>query len=382
MNKTNQTNKSRNAIAAVIAVALLATGTFAWQSFDQEALNESIIKGGLPGARLHDDFKGVDKDVFVENYMSEEEGGEATFVRVRLDEYMEIGVDAGIHEENADLTGDRKVQVYRGDISNIMPTEEPHITDETTWDTFVLHSGSDGNVNVQGSSYRIRDYRDLKLAGQGSTKTYLPTFNKNSASEEAQVNGTIEGLDGLISTPADAYSDYLAPVTTVGDAEYYIEAGTEETQLPEHLKEDGETLYELSYNFGDAFYKVVDVTHEPQEAIVPTKDVISMKDWLDLEEDQQTGAYWVYDADGWAYWAQPLMPQEATAVLLDEIETISDMRGVPYYYAVYVTGHFATLEDLGKKNAETEEEKGFYADITTNGETLLNKLVEASKVQP
>ncbi|MBC8545290.1 hypothetical protein, partial [Bianquea renquensis] len=97
------TTKKRKAISAVMAVAvtaaILLVGTFAWQSISQTALNEAIVNYVNPGGRLHDDFNGVNKDVYVENFMSADEaGGVPIYARVRLDEYLEIGWGAGIKD--------------------------------------------------------------------------------------------------------------------------------------------------------------------------------------------------------------------------------------------------------------------------------------------
>ena len=80
-------------LAAVIALG----GTFAWQSISQTALNEAMDTIN-PGGRLHDDFNGSNKNVYVENFTKD---GTAIFARVRLDEYMEIGI---ITRKNTTLT--------------------------------------------------------------------------------------------------------------------------------------------------------------------------------------------------------------------------------------------------------------------------------------
>ena len=54
--------------------------------------------GANPGGRLHDDFSGPGgtKDIYVENF-----GSQPIYARVRLDEYMEIGI---ITRKNTTLT--------------------------------------------------------------------------------------------------------------------------------------------------------------------------------------------------------------------------------------------------------------------------------------
>ena len=63
------TSKKKIAASAVevgTAAVLALGGTFAWQSISQEALNEAMDTIN-PGGRLHDDFNGQNKDVYVEN---------------------------------------------------------------------------------------------------------------------------------------------------------------------------------------------------------------------------------------------------------------------------------------------------------------------------
>lgn len=72
-------------ISAILVVALLVGGAFAWTDFTQSKTNK--FKGTTDAdVTLHDEFDGINKDVFVEN-----SGTSVVYVRIRLDEYMEIG---------------------------------------------------------------------------------------------------------------------------------------------------------------------------------------------------------------------------------------------------------------------------------------------------
>ena len=73
--------------------------------------------------------------------------------------------------------------------------------------------------------------------------------------------------------------------------------------------------------------------------------VLTMEEWK--AQGSPTGKYWVYDTDGWAYWAEPIIPGEATGLLLDEIELQKSLTD--WYYAIHVTAQFATADDLGSK---------------------------------
>ena len=87
----------KKAVVAVIAVAAAAAslmgGTFAWQNIRQTALNEAsdIIN---PGGRLHDDFNGTNKDIYVENFADE-----PILARIRLGEFLALTVNAGSDTE-------------------------------------------------------------------------------------------------------------------------------------------------------------------------------------------------------------------------------------------------------------------------------------------
>ncbi|MDR3209928.1 MAG: hypothetical protein LBT36_04800, partial [Oscillospiraceae bacterium] len=79
-----RTKKSAAMLAAAAALVLLITGTFAWQQMISKT-NEFI--GSKETPTLHDDFNpatGI-KDVYVENTAER-----ALFVRVMLDEYMDL----------------------------------------------------------------------------------------------------------------------------------------------------------------------------------------------------------------------------------------------------------------------------------------------------
>lgn len=148
-------------LAAVIALG----GTFAWQSISQQALNETMATIN-PGGRLHDDFNGRNKDVYVENFT---EDGTAIFARVRLDEYMEIGQGAG-----SDGDDNQAESVI----------ETATLGNKNSWTTR-LPSGST-LLDEEGDAYWTWN--------MGGQTTYMPTFNKNKDSLQADINGTYDGL--------------------------------------------------------------------------------------------------------------------------------------------------------------------------------------------
>ena len=78
MPMANKKKIATSVAAVAMAATMLLGGTFAWQSISQTALNEAsdIVN---PGGRLHDDFDGTNKDVYVENFADD-----PIYARVRL----------------------------------------------------------------------------------------------------------------------------------------------------------------------------------------------------------------------------------------------------------------------------------------------------------
>ena len=317
-------------LAAVIALG----GTFAWQSISQTALNETMATIN-PGGRLHDDFNGQNKDVYVENFT---EDGTAIFARVRLDEYMEIGENAGSTE---------------GDRSGITVIGDGTLSDVSTWTT-----RKPGTTDItEEDEVKFSQYWDWNMGGQ---TTYMPTFNMNKDSVDADINGTYEGTNPGDDTHYDDYVDYSLPENATKIDDEIYDADTNDTDEPSPVE-------------GTNITTVEDQTHTA--ALTDTATVITMDEWLLLEEGARTGNFWVWDTDGWAYWAQPIESGEATGLLLDEI-VHANPPSDSWYYGINVVGQFVTADDIGFLNGT-----GFYDTSdgkstapTANAELLLETI--------
>lgn len=315
-----------SAVALTVVAVLAVSGTFAWQQAAKKVRNEAQSTVN-PGGRLHDDFNGTNKDVYVENFSTPGEGTEI-YARVRLTEYMERGADAGEKANDPNR--------------NAKPVDDTtKFEDETTWKVHKLND----------SNNKFAAYWDWQLGG---SKVYMPTFNMNKDSLKADINGTweVKGTDGA---PYGDYKEYALNDTL---------AGTELRDID--IDEDDE---------GDASVKDVDhserpATHTAQSTLNAT--VISMEQWK-TEKNSQPGPYWVWDTDGWAYWAQAIQPGTATGLLLDGI-SMKTVLSDSWYYVINVEGQFATGDDLGWQDV-TGNRTGFYGangnDITEDAENLL-----------
>lgn len=349
---SKQKKRASAATAAALAAAILLSGTFAWQSISQTAKNQASGYAN-PGGRLHDYFDGENKDVFVENFTDPDDNGVPIFARIRLDEYMEIGEGAG-----TDLTNET-----RPDGVTVIGKESAKINDPSTWITHLpghLPGGEPGNTHTP-----MHEYWEWEMGGK---TVYMPTFNKDQDSLDADINGTYEGPDNVAGPNAemdnvdDRYEDY----------QVYGNAYDEEGELQDPVPDNGDVIYSVTdyEHYAGGGQSEDEVTHYGKE----TTDgkVITMEEWLDLPEEEQIGAFWVYDNDGWAYWAQPIEPGETTGLLLNSIKPQRE-PDEEWYYAINVVGQFATAGDWGDKESET----GFYEDgMTENGEHLLNKVAD------
>ena len=321
------TAKHKKALTTVGAVALAAVialgGTLAWQSINQQALNEAAATLN-PGGRLHDDFDGSNKDVYVENFTGVDDGT-PIFARVRLDEYMEIGNGAGTDRNlapDAPLTASGLTVVGQGSVIN----------DKTTW---VTRTPTGGLADEAGEVYWAWDM-------DGGQTVYMPTFNKNKDSLQADINGTYDGQEGT-DVPYDDYVTY-----------------TENQQITANATYDDD-----NNDIEDDGTRTESETHTAKTTINGT--VITMDEWVErweayqeiqdpTEEDtaQVMGDFWVWDDDGWAYWANAIEPDTATGLLLDGIELVNPPSD-SYYYGINVVGQFVTADDIGFLNGT-----GFY----------------------
>jgi len=334
----------KKAVAAIAAVAIAATslfgGTLAWQSINQRATN--IVSDTVnPGGRLHDDFDGSNKDVYVENFAEE-----PIYARIRLSEYLQLGSETPVDDpENpaADI-----MVIANGDIRYF----------ETPAD----------KLDENGKVKEMTTYDMVDLFWGGST-VYMPTFNLHKDSLEADINGSYFDVDAdgnskpyaeyrtyTVDETAEHYEVYDADFNTVEEfaADVWQTNPDNETPLGDVIEADNTA--ELDKYPDNLKYTANMKTHTAEAT--NSAQVMSMADWI--AKGSPEGAFWVYDTDGWAYWAQAIEPgwtydngeqteriegvNPTTGLLLDRINTKIDDN---YYYELIVTAQFVTANDLG-----------------------------------
>ncbi len=334
-------------IAGILAAAIALTGTFAWRSMSQRAINE-LMDERNPGGRVHDDFNGQqNKDIYVENF-TEAANGAPVFARVKLLEYMETGEDAAV---NRDAT-DRKATPLVAD---------SYINDIDTWQVYLPNAAND----------KFREYWDWTMGGE---TVYLPTFNRNKDSLSIDVNGTYGTYDAATGqfdpsrTPYDDYQIYTSGTAYPG-TEFYDADKNQDDEYQNPLTRGegpgGGGAVNVNYT------KVENVNHTATESLHGL-GIISMAEWK--AAGSPICNKWVYDTDGWFYWPEPIQPETATGLLLTKAEQRKN-AGERSYYAIEVVGQFASANDWGDDTApDGDPAKGFYADgMTGDAAALLDK---------
>ena len=158
--------KAMASAAALALVALIATGTFAWTSLNSQKLNEWFGTGTKPGTTaggtLHDDHDNdspadPNKQVYIENW-----GDKPLFVRIRLDEYMEVGEGAGkkTYEPN------EIVKAY-----SFIPGAK--LNDPKTWKTHIPKASEPNMCGFDDTAGQgdFHEYWEWQMGGQ---KFYYP----------------------------------------------------------------------------------------------------------------------------------------------------------------------------------------------------------------
>jgi len=300
----------------------------------QQGWGQAIARDQFPAGRLHidqevmgDNFGEMEwypgqianKEVYVENF------GDMTpiFTRIRLLEYMEVGIGAELHPNDPDFA-DREAEPFI-DGADRLNTE--------TWTTLIP------NAQAGSSSAKFRDH--WRLTQEGGSKWFMPTFNQDPVSREPDVKGDAWGLipempempnstrrGGLPSAVIDGQllpDQPFAYSPDAGLSDYFELNTTHEATVKTF---DWETELPMMNTTAE--------THTAQ--VTKSAEIMTMDEWI--AGGQELGNVWVLDTDGWAYWANPLEPGEATGLLLNSMAYTSPVIGT-MYYSVYVDAEMA-----------------------------------------
>jgi len=366
-------------IAIVVVAAMALTGTFAWSSLSQQALNQAVVQPWVAGGRLHDRFEDMganfgegqwaanttaNKEVFVENFsdrIDADRPGQDIFVRVRLHEFLEMGPGANLPPTDPGFAA---------------RTAEPVVAG-TTRENFQAWPFRTPTGNSSGQP-EFEYYWTWNFGEMGDQVWYMPTFNIDPDSVESDVSGAAVDpqAGGVAAEPTNPTArNNNANIDTPADPDYRTggypaEAGNEgfwgeDDVWTARQKQAGNTL------------STYDVEQETAQNIQLAHPVITMQEWLNgdapLTAPRQTGNFWIWDVDGWFYWASPLPAGEASGLLLDSI-TLNGTPNVEMYYAIFVDAEMATA------NYWNHATHGFTGTLTDGAEILLSLIAPNSNM--
>ena len=279
-------------LTVVCLIAAIGT-TLAWTDFSQSVVNR--FRGTTdPQATLHDEYDGENKDIFVEN-----SGNQDIYVRIRLDEYMEIGGKSFVEKVGGvDVTAKTK------------DLWQPHLWPQT--------AGTDitecNCVDAGNSAHKFHSYYAWTVSG--AARDYNP------------------GTPGLPYTKLD-------PITGKVDT-----TGSETTQAA------AKPITMTEYLRLKALSEDPAVIDHGLSARMSAEEIAA---WTAAT----TTGCWILDADGWAYWSVALKPDTATNLLLDEVSSTGKDIPDDWYYAIDVKMQAVTSNDLTEWNVTsgTDAEK-------------------------
>ncbi|MEY8457667.1 hypothetical protein AALA58_01005 [Lactococcus ileimucosae] len=317
MYSTNRNRKKLGILLAILSVLLLISGTFAWFSFTQRAINDRSVSVNFEEVgRLHDYFDRAsgNKDVFAENF-----GDAPILVRVKLLEYMEINGESLVQADPQEVAEGNAVQPIKEDTGTWTPW-----TPEASGNTVGQRVGPGAVFNARARwtvGWQPRAATDG--SGQLNAPYFMPTFNRardnhktaaagdgrdwtqsgEEADTSASPNGTNAGADATgVTHPGNGTDGYWTNGSTA----------TSILGTPPDTEEG---------------------THTARQTVLQDQPVMLLSQWNALPVQDRVGNFWVVDPQtGWAYWANLLFPEEATSFLLDQATlAIGGLRGDLYY---------------------------------------------------
>ena len=347
MNVKNKMSKSKMAgVLTLLAMVLIISGTYAWNNFNQRALNP-LSETTNHGGRIHNNYHIADTDLasgsHVKRIFGENFGTSALFVRIRLREFLAV-------EEVPVGVGPNGVT--------------PHLDNPESWPIYLADSINPNERRVDSDSALIGN-RGISLnfgeSAADARTLYMPTFNRTS--HQVGVNNVTMGT-GIYAPPAPFNNNNAFQMSdATGDAiDFVADEATGPTPLNGTHWVVGETYTS----------RLVVTDHEENGSMVqrvrpggvgegglytehtaaPTIDpdathgsVITIGQWEDFGRPSE-GNFWIMDTSddqGWIYWNGYLNPGLATPLLLNGID-IDPFNESWEYNTTFDAGFFTRTE--------------------------------------
>ncbi|MEY8458563.1 hypothetical protein [Lactococcus ileimucosae] len=334
-------------LLAILSVLLLISGTFAWFSFTQRAINDRSGNINFEEVgRLHDYFDrdSGNKDVFAENF-----GDAPILVRVKLLEYMEINGESLVQADPQEVAEGNAVQPIKEDTGTWTPW-----TPGASGNTVGQRVGPGAVFNARARwtvGWQPRAATDG--SGQLNAPYFMPTFNRARDNHKTAAAG-----DGRDWTQSGEEADTSAsPNGTNAGAD--ATGVTHPGNGTDGYWTNGSTATSILGTPPDT----EDGTHTARQTVIQDQPVMLLSQWNALPVRNRVGNFWVVDPQtGWAYWANLLFPEEATSFLLDQANfSTSGIRG-DYYYGIKAVANMVANTD-GDVSALWEEAPENHSDL-------------------
>lgn len=290
---------------AILALFGLIGGTFAFQAFNQQAINDRLRENPADyGGRVHDYYHSdtENKDIFVENF-----GQEPIMVRLKLSEFMEI-------QERGSTSWQQVAGGRRDDLDS--------------WIPYIPEANNVSQRRSDNPSAAFNQYSDLTFGwtrGGQDAPWYLPTFNTVWDNPITAAAGHARDLSYRLEN-GELYP--LATHPGSGEDAYWSE---------------GET-YTNTGQWPGAM-----ITRETAQNLIQDKAPITLQEWHTRYRGtpDAIGNYWVIDHEsGWAYWANQLNGGQATSYLIDAAHMRPEANEIngSYYYGIHVSSELIGLD--------------------------------------
>lgn len=372
------TDKRSAFLGVVVVLAILVTGTFAFNFARQAAFNPGRVNQlDLTGGRVHDDFENregpgnLNKDVFAENF-----GVTDLAVRIRFREFAEIngvaigGTSYGPAVINNPLTW----PIYLAEL------DDAHMRRAGTYSAQIGNIGIGwtlGNAENVNKIFMPTFNHVSRPAPFDPAVTILPPFNDPEMFRFSNTTGRgVEAIAGFNVGAATSVDDFINNGLQTGAT---ISDGTHNFWSVGQMYTS--TLHFIDYAMTTPSISATAATHIAQRTM-PAEEggIMTIQQWIDA--DYPSGNFWIMDVDGWFYWngympgtetrrdearamreslglnpADPLpeqhawldLPTVATSLLLDQI-FIPNQTGLEYI--IFIQSDFFTSDGLIEDNTE------------------------------
>lgn len=328
----NKEQKRKLGVIAVLGLTLLVGGTFAFRSFEQQAINDREREHDVNvGGRVHDYYNRdtENKDVFVENY-----GERPIMARIRLSEFLE--------------TRQRNEEDFTPLVSG---TSRENVSSWTRW----IPSATDINDRANNNASNAFDrYSQLSFGWSREGQTapwYLPTFNHDNLDQRTAAAG--HARDWIAGGGAtDGSTD---GTTHPGEGtDGFWSAGTSYTNGSQSTTWPGSATG----------------TRTTAQNLEQERAPMTITQWNALPNEDKIGNFWVIDQQtGWAYWANRLEPGEATSYLLDAAVMTDAIEETVFngfsYYAINVESELVSPDQRNEFLNDGGNNHALLADFLT-----------------